>query len=333
MPQTKTRWINWQQPMKHVLTACAPLLLFAIYSFGWRVAALAAVVAAAAFATEYAFTRRWNEPASSAVFVSAILFTFSLPPTLPFWMAVVGIVFGIVFGKMVYGGFGRNVFNPALTGRAFIYICFGNYLTAHWTAPWTGFPAGLARWGWTAATAPPDVFTTATPGSLLKLSADALAATGATAADLSLESLILGTTPGVIGGTSAALTLLCGLYIVWRKAASYRIVIAGFLGYFVLQTLFWRFGPADAPDPLRAALAGSLVIGIFFYATDPVSASQTNPGRWIFGAAVGALSATIATFSAWPAGTMFAILLANMFAPILDIAIRARQKRRPTGGR
>jgi Na+-transporting NADH:ubiquinone oxidoreductase subunit B len=333
MPQRKPRWINWQQPMKQVLIACVPLLLFAIYSFGWRVAALAGVVFAAAFATESAFTRRWNQPVSSAVFVSATLFTFSLPPTLPIWMAVVGIVFGILFGKMVYGGFGRNVFNPALTGRAFIYICFGNYLTAQWYTPWAGFPAGLARWGWTAASAPPDVFTTATPGSLLKLSADALAASGAAAADLSLKSLFFGTTAGVIGGTSAALTLLCGLYIIVRKAANYRIVIAGFLGYLILQTLFWRFGPAHAPDPLRAALAGSLVIGIFFYATDPVSASQTNPGRWIYGAAIGALSATIATFSAWPAGTMFAILLANMFAPILDIAIRALQKGRTTVNR
>jgi Na+-transporting NADH:ubiquinone oxidoreductase subunit NqrB len=96
---------------KRVLIACAPLMAASIYLFGWRVAALLVWVAAFAFATEAAFTRRWKEPVSSAVFVSAVLYTFSLPPTLPFGMAAVGIVFGILFGKMVYGGFGRNIFN------------------------------------------------------------------------------------------------------------------------------------------------------------------------------------------------------------------------------
>ncbi|MBM4163835.1 MAG: RnfABCDGE type electron transport complex subunit D [Lentisphaerae bacterium] len=331
MSQQSIKWINWQQPMKHVLFACAPLMVASIYLFGWRVAVMGMLASAAAYATEAVFTRRWKEPVSSAVFVSAVLFTFSLPPTLPLWMAIVGIVFGILFGKMVYGGFGRNVFNPALTGRAFIYICFGNFMTAQWYEPWTRFPAGLIRWGYTAAGAPPDVITTATPGALMKLSTEALTAHGVTAADLSSSTLFLGDCSGVIGGTSAALTLLCGLYIIWKKAANYRIVLSGFFGFAAIQTVFWQLGLGNAADPLRAALGGSLVIGIFFYATDPVSASQTNPGRWIYGALIGALSSVIATFSAWPAGTMFAILLANMFAPILDHAIRSLQAK-PAGG-
>jgi Na+-transporting NADH:ubiquinone oxidoreductase subunit B len=324
MPQ-QTKWINWQQPMKNVLYACVPLLLESVYFFGWRVVALLAVVCAAAVAAEYAFTRQWKEPVSSAVLVSAVLFTFSLPPTLPLWMAALGIVFGIVFGKMVYGGFGRNVFNPALTGRAFVYVSFGNYMTAQWARPWADFPAGLARWGFTAETAPADAFTTATPGMLLKLAPEALAAQGVPASDLSAWTLALGQTPGVIGGTSAALTLLCGLYLVWKKTANYRIVLSGFLGFAAVQTLCWACGLGHAVDPLRAALGGSLVIGLFFYATDPVSASQTNPGRWIYGAFIGAMSSLISTFSAWPAGTMFAILLANMFAPVMDLAIKNLQ--------
>ena len=317
-----TDWINWQKPMRRVLYACAPLAAFSVYAFGWRVAAMLLLVAAAAYATEALFTRQWKEPVSSAVLVSAVLFTFSLPPTLPFWMAVLGIVFGVVFGKMVYGGFGRNIFNPALTGRAFVYISFGNHMTAQWFEPWSRFPAGLVRWGWTAASAPPDVITTATPGALLKCSAAALAERGVTAADLSFVNLFLGNCSGVIGGTSALLTILCGLYLLWTKTASYRIVLSGFIGYVSVQSLFWSCGLGNAADPLRAAMAGSLVIGIFFYATDPVSASQTNAGRWVYGAFIGAMSSVIATFSAWPAGTMFAILLANMFAPIMDYAIR-----------
>jgi Na+-transporting NADH:ubiquinone oxidoreductase subunit B len=324
MPK-QMKWVNWQQPMKNVLFACAPLAVASVYFFGWRVLALLLVVSAVAYATEACFTRQWQEPVSSAVFVSAVLFTFSLPPGLPFWMAIVGIVFGIVFGKMVYGGFGRNVFNPALTGRAFIYVSFGNHMTAQWIKPWSGFPAGFAQWGWSAASAPPDAITTATPGLLLKLPAAALVERGVAASDLTFWRLFVGDSPGVIGGSCAALTILCGLYLIWKKSASYRIVVSGFVGYAAVQTLVWRLGIGHAPDPLRAAMAGSLVIGLFFYATDPVSAAQTNVGRWLYGAFVGAMSSAIATFSAWPAGTMFAILLGNMFAPITDYAVRLFQ--------
>ena len=323
----QVKWINWQRPMRHVLYACAPLLAFAVALFGWRVAALALTASTAAYLAEAAFTRPRREPVSSAVFVSALLYTFSLPPALPFWMAVVGIIFGIVFGKMVYGGFGRNVFNPALTGRAFIYVSFGNAMTAQWSEPFRPFPAGLLRWGWSAASAPPDALTSATPGPLLKLSEAALAERGIASLP-SLWDLFSGICPGVIGGTSAALTILCGLYIVWKKAANYRIVAAGFLGFFAVQTLFWLLNIGGGTDPLSAAMAGSLVIGLFFYATDPVSASQTDPGRWVYGAFIGAMSSLIASFSAWPAGTMFAILLANMFAPIMDIGIKALQAAR-----
>ncbi len=326
MPQ-KMKWVSWQKPMKMVLFACAPLALEAVYCFGWRAAAMMLAVAAAAYATEACFTRQWKEPVSSAVFVSAVLYTFSLPPGLPFWMAVVGIVFGIVFGKMVYGGFGRNAFNPALTGRAFIYVSFGNYMTAQWIRPWLGVFGGFAHWGWPAASAPPDALTTATPGMLLKLAPEALAAHGVSASDLSFRALALGHAPGVIGGGSAALTLLCGLFLLWKKTASHRIVLGGFLGFAAAQTLCWAFGWGHAVDPLRAALGGSLLIGLFFYATDPVTASQTNPGRWIYGGFIGAMSSLISTFSAWPAGTMFAILLANMFVPLLDLAVRAAQAR------
>lgn len=308
--------IKWQAPMVRVLRACVPLLVAAIYFFGWRVLALLLVVAVVAVAAEYLFTRGWKEPVSSAVLVTATLFTFALPPGLPFWMAALGALVGVVFGKMVFGGFGRNVFNPALTGRAFIYISFGKHMTGQWYEPFHGFPGGLARWGYMGDRVPPDVFTTATPGSLMKLGEP-----------FGLTELVLGNTAGVIGGTSAILTVLCGLYLLWTKAANYRIVISGFAGFAAVQTLCWQMGWGHAVDPLRAGCAGALVIGIFFYATDPISASQTNPGRWIYGALIGALSSLIATFSAWPAGTMFAVLLANMFAPLLDHVVKSAQAR------
>jgi len=303
--------INWQPPMLRVLAALAPLTLSGIYFFGWRTLALLLAVNAASAAAEWLFTRRSGEPVSSAVFVTATLYTLSLPPALPVPMAVLGAVFGVVFGKMVFGGFGRNVFNPALTGRAFVYVCFGNHLTARWTEPYAGPLGGLAGYARLGA----DALTTATPGMVLK-----------SGGAFDLGAAFFGAAPGVIGG-SAALALLGGAYLLWTRTANFRIVLPGFLAFLAVQTALWRAGVPKAAAPLPALLSGSFILGMLFYATDPVSAAQTNPGRWLYGALIGALSALIAVYSAWPAGTMFAILLANTFAPIMDYAIRAWQAR------
>lgn len=305
MADQRLKIIQWQKPMVTVLVALAPTAASSVYFYGWRALAMLLAVNMAALLTESLFLRPRGQPVPSAVFVTGTLFTLSLTPTLPFWMALVGIVFGIVFGKMVFGGFGRNIFNPALAGRVFIYVSFGDAMTARWANPVAGLLGGFGAWQ-------SDAVTQATPGMLLK--------TGAT---VPLPALLLGNEAGTLGGTSALLVLAGGLYIVWKKAANYRIVVAGLAGFLATQFVLWHFGIRHAPDPLRAILAGSTLFGIFFYATDPVSASQTNEGRWIYGAYVGGMSAAISVLSAWPAGTMFAILQANAFAPIMDVAIRA----------
>jgi len=296
-----------QKLMSRVLLALAPLAAAAVYFFGWRVVLLLACANAAGFLTEYLFCRAWKQPVSAAVFVTSSLLVFSLPPPIPIWMAIAGTVFGVLFGKMAFGGFGRNVFNPALTGRAFLYLCFGAHMTGRWSLPVEGPFGGFAAYA-------PDAVTAATPGMLLK-----------TGALFPLADLVFGRTAGTIGGTSALLALAGGLYLLITRTANWRIPVAGTLGFLAAQTLFWKLGAARAADPLHALLAGSFLVGILFYATDPVSAAQTQPGRWLYGAAVGILSSVIGVFSVWPAGTMFAILLANMFAPLADHAIRTRR--------
>ncbi|MBT3295213.1 MAG: RnfABCDGE type electron transport complex subunit D [Verrucomicrobia bacterium] len=291
--------------MTRVLWALAPIAASSVYFFGWRALLLLVVVNAAAFAAEYAFTRRWKQPASAAVFVSGTLFALSLPPQLPVGMAVLGIVFGIVFGKMVFGGFGKNIFNPALTGRAFIYVSFGRHMTGQWVDPVEGSLGGFGAYA-------ADAVTQATPCMALKAGEA-----------VPLLHLLLGTTSGVLGGTSALLVLLGGSYLVWKKAANHRIVVGCLAGYLVMQAIFWSIGCAGVASPLHGLLAGSVLFGIFFYATDPVSGPTTQQGRWIYGAFIGSMSSLITVFSAWPEGTMFAILLANMFAPIMDHAIKA----------
>ena len=306
--------VKWQLPMKRVLYALTPIAVSAVYFYGGRVILVLAVCNGFGFLTEYAFTCRWKQPVSSAVFVTATLFAMSLPPNLPIPMAVLGVVFGVVFGKMVFGGFGKNIFNPALTGRAFVYVCFGGYMTTRWDNPVPGVMGGLLSYR-------SDAVTQATPGMLMKAGES-----------VGLLDLFLGNTAGVIGGTSALLVILGGFYLLRTKAANYRIIVAGLLGFVVAQGILFLGGVKGAANPVSALLAGSVLFGLFFYATDPVSAPNTNPARWIYGAFIGAMSSLISVFSVWPAGTMFAILLANMFAPITDYAVNRLKKRPKDGG-
>lgn len=305
--KSKPPLIRWQAPMLHVLAGLAPLIPWSVYLFGWRALVMVLLMNAVGFLAEYVFVRG-REPVSSAILVTNTLFALSLPPTLPFWMAIVGILVAVIFGKMVFGGFGRNIFNPALVGRAFIYVTFAGAMNAEWQIPFAGWPGGFAHY----SALSPDALTSATP---LRL-----AAAGNPCA---LSDLFWGRVPGSLGETSSFLILLGGLYIIWRKAASYRIVLGGMAALLVLQSIFWWAGLPRALHPAQAVFGGSFLFGLLFFATEPVSASQTNPGRWIYGALIGLLSVLIRQFSVWPEGLMFAILLANTFAPILDYAVKS----------
>ena len=300
--------------MKRVLYALVPVVIASVHFFGWRSLLTLLVVNIAGFATEYAFTRVYKEPVTSAVFVTNFLFTLSLPPTLPLWMAVIGIVFGVTFGEMVFGGFGRNIFNPALVGRAFVYVSFPVHMNSVWAEPFGGVLGGIVRFA-------PDAITQATPLRLMKDGTEVL-----------WSQLFIGNTSGSLGETSALLVILCGIYIVWKKAANYRIVVSGLVGMLLVQFIFWLSGVRGAIDPLSAMLSGSFLFGLFFYATEPISASQINAGRWIYGAFIGVLTVIIRVFSGWAEGMMFAVLLANMFAPIMDYGLRSLKSKRVTAG-
>jgi Na+-transporting NADH:ubiquinone oxidoreductase subunit B len=303
--------VKWQKPNVGVMIALVPAIIASIYYFGWRSLLLLFVVTVAGFLTEYIFLQvYYKEPVSSAVFVSSFLLTLSLPPTIPIWIAVIGIVVAIFFGKMVFGGFGRNIFNPALTGRVFIYVSFGAPMTAAWVNNFTGFPGGFGRFASHAVTQ-------ATPMAQI-----------VQGQSVSFLSMLVGYESGSLGETSALLLLLGGIYIIAKKYASYRIVLGGFLGMLVVQAGLWLAGVNRAIDPLSATLSGGWMLGVLFMATDPVSAAGTNPGRWIFGGLVGVLTSLIRVFSIWAEGVMFAILLGNMFAPILDHYIREAKSKK-----
>ena len=307
-----------QPPMTKVVYALIPLAAASVYFFGWRALAVLAVVNAVGFLSEYIFARVYNRKVSSAVFVTNFLFALSLPPTIPLWIAAVGIAFGVVFGKMVFGGFAKNVFNPAISGRAFIYASFGYHLSSRFVQPVGGLFGGLVKWQSSV-----DALTKATPLVQFK-----------EGLDVPVFDLLFGNTAGSLGETSALLIIIAGIWLMARKTASHHIVIPGLAGFLGFQALFYLMGIDGVPAPHYALLSGSILYGMMFMATDPVTASQTtNTGRWIYGAFIGILTSLIRTFSIWPEGITFAILTANMFAPLLNYVItQLKNKKREEKG-
>ena len=135
-----------QKMMRTVMLSLIPIIIFSVYNYGLRVLALLTVITITGTAVEYLWEKHYNNKPSEAIFVTCILYTMTLPSSIPYWIAVIGIIFGVIFGKMSFGGFGRNVFNPALVGRAFIYINFPNPMTIVWNEASSGFPGGFSTY-------------------------------------------------------------------------------------------------------------------------------------------------------------------------------------------
>lgn len=299
-----------QKIMTRVLLSLAPILLFSLYLFGLRTLVLLAVVTITGILCEYGIMRLINgkdAKVSEAVLVSCALFTLTLPPSIPFWVAAVGIAFGIVFGKCVFGGFGRNIFNPALVGRCLIYVSFPNYLTVAWTTPFSGFPGGLLRFSGGI-----DVMTSATPMLLMKNQ-------GVTTSPI---SLFLGTIAGSLGETSALLILAAAVYLIVTKTASWKIMVSCTASFGILSTILYVTNVIKV-DPLFSILSGGFLFAAVFMATDPISAPSNETSKIIYGALIGVIAIVIRSFSIFTEGIMFAILVANTFAPLIDRQVKA----------
>jgi Na+-transporting NADH:ubiquinone oxidoreductase subunit B len=312
----KRKHLTMKQPlMRRMMIATTPCILASVYFFGWRCLIVVLVSCAAAFITEWFFSRRLREPVSEAVFVSGILYALVMPPTVPWHVLVIGIVFAVVFGKMVFGGFGKNIFNPALVGRAFVYICFPVALTAIWSAPAQGLWGALGQW--TTVTGV-DAIASATPMALVK---------AGQAGVPPLSVLFFGRIAGTMGVTSVLAILIGGLFVFFTKTAN-RIIIITVIGtYAACNLLFSLLGVAGSPGMLPALFGGGFLFGAFFMATDPVSAPKTTPAKIVFSVIIGVCTIIIRTFSVFNGGLMFSILIANMFAPILDHAFVMRKKK------
>lgn len=301
-----------QKMMRTVLWTMLPIYLFSVYLFGWRVLALLLVNILFASIGEYLIMRMINKDnakVTEAAFVTAALYTLTLPATLPFWMSIVGVLFGIIIGKCIFGGFAKNVFNPALVGRAFIYVSFPVPMTSTWVQPFSSLPGGFTRWLNTT-----DMITAATPLIQLKKGQ------GPTP----LPNLLIGNTAGSIGETSIILIVLAGLYLMYTKTASWKIIVSTFLSGAVFTFLFNALGMVNF-DPLAALLSGGFFFGTVFMATDPVSAPKNDIAKILYGILIGFCTVAIRNFSSFNEGMMFAILVGNAFAPFLDRNIKEWQ--------
>lgn len=260
---------------------------------------------------EVLFAMKRGHEVNEGFFVTSILFTLTLPPDLPLWQAAMGISFGIVIGKEVFGGTGKNFLNPALTGRAFLYFAYPAQLSGD--AVWTAVD------GYSGATPLGIVAAEGMPGL-----------TGA----VSWMDAFMGTIPGSIGETSTLMVMVGGAILLLTKIASWRVVAGCFVGMIAFSTLLNGVGsdsnPAFAMPWYWHMVVGSFAFGAFFMATDPVSAAMTNRGRWAYGILIGVMCVLIRVVNpAFPEGMMLAILFANLFAPLFDhFAVQANIKRR-----
>lgn len=298
-----------QKVMFRVCFALVPLVVASVYLFGCRSFVLVLVVLAFGIATEALFTFKEGKPVTSAVLVTCLIFSLSLPPMIPFWMAIVGIVVGVGLGKMVFGGFGQNVFNPAMVGRCFLYVTFPLEMTNQWTIPLWGGVAGFGRWSLSA-----DAVTQATP--LVEWHKGI---------SVPLEQLFFGNTAGSLGETSAFLILLGGTYLICKKAAPWRLAVSCLIGGILLSTVLHSLGAKGVPSALVTLLSGSFLFGSVFVVTEPISGAKTPYGQWIYGFMVGGLTVVLRGFSNFPEGVMFSILIMNAFVPLIDETVRRMQ--------
>ncbi|MBN1788528.1 MAG: RnfABCDGE type electron transport complex subunit D [Sedimentisphaerales bacterium] len=321
-----------QSVMLDVIIGLVPAMVAAVIFFRLKAVAVlgSCIVSCIVFeAMCNIILRKPNSLGDLSAVVTAIILAFSLPPTMPVWACVIGSGFAIIIGKMVFGGLGSNIFNPAMAGRCFLTACFGTMMTT-WTVPATIHPQ-MPQVG-QVQTSDPVATTQATPLALSKEAIKSRAAGNGTKAETVnsvFNYMFVGQTGGCLGETSALALIIGGFYMLIRGTINYIIPIAVLLSAFIFASIGWLIDPQYYIAPWVHLVGGGLLIGAFFIATDPVTAPLTKRGMWIFGIGLGGLTMLIRIVGEYPEGVMFAVLLMNAVTPLID----RFTKLTPTGGR
>ena len=343
--------------MYEVVISLLPAIAAAVWLFRWPAARLLIGCLVAAILTEWVFNivrKKAQTVADGSVIVTGLILALSLPPTLPVWMGALGTAVAVAVAKMLFGGLGSNIFNPAMVGRAFLLACFGMYMTT-WVMPETEI-----IWSHIATTAkttdnskvcvepvlpadmspdketPIDAVTQQTPLAMAKQAikdshnADIPQQKKQTAAavNVKIRSMFIGDISGSAGETSALVWLIGGVFLLLRRTITYHIPLAVLGSAMVIATTTWLINDTVFANPLVHLCGGGLMMCAFFIATDPVTCPLSKLGRVIFGIGVGGLIMLIRLQGGYPEGVMYAVLLMNAMTPLLDRWTRPK----PLGG-
>jgi len=318
--------LSTRSVMIDVIIGLAPAMAAAGYYFRIHALILVCTCVISSVVTEWLCNLIRKKPNSLGDFsavVTGIILALSLPPKLPVWAAVVGSVFAVAIGKMVFGGLGANIFNPAMVGRTFLTVSFGVLMTS-WTVPATmdGTMPAIALENIVNAK------TQATPLAWSKL-----AIKNELGADIYSEAQFKATFTGEVGGslgeTSVIALLIGGLYLLIRRTINFHIPLAVLVSAFIFATIAYWKDSYSYVQPFFHLCSGGLLLCAFFIATDPVTAPLTRRGMWIFGIGVGTITMLIRIVGEYPEGVMFSILLMNAVTPLIDRLC----KRIPAGGK
>ncbi|MCX5633911.1 MAG: RnfABCDGE type electron transport complex subunit D, partial [Phycisphaerae bacterium] len=241
-----------------------------------------------------------------------------VPPALPWWAAIIGSVFAIAVGKMVFGGLGANVFNPAMIGRAFLTASFGMMMTT-WTVP-----ATIDKSMPEISVKNTSAITQATPLAWSKQAIksrkleDVSKKIDVSIANNMLKDLFFGQRGGCLGETSSVALIIGGIYLLLTGTISIHIPLAVLLSAFAASSIGYFMDSTVYASPVFHLMSGGMLIGAFFIATDPVTSPLTKKGMWIFGIGVGGLTMLIRMVGEYPEGMMFSVLLMNSITPLID---------------
>lgn len=291
-----------------VVIALTPALLSSLYYFGWN--ALRVVVLGMLFCmgTEFVVQKFMMKQKTTALdgsaAVTGLLLSFNVPATIPWWQLLVGSIVAVGIAKMAFGGLGKNPFNPALVGRAFMLASFPVHMTT-WPVPLKNV--------WSLGV---DAVSAATPlGALSEGGTEALTGLGSTSFYL---DLFLGRVGGCIGETAAVAILLGGIYMLYRRIITWHIPVVYLASLAATTGVFWMLEPEKYADPLFHVLAGGAMLGAWFMATDMVTSPMTVKGQIIFALGGGFICGLIRLFGAYPEGCSYSILIMNAFVPLID---------------
>jgi len=300
--------------MRHVLYALTPVVLASVYYFGISALLVIFSCIAGAVLTEWLTTGRGklgeSHVADGSAIVTAVLLALTLPPGIPLWMAFLGAMVAIVVGKILFGGLGHNVFNPSLTGRAFLQASFPVAITTWSVHSDLGgfFQIRGDTFALPFTTPRFDAITTATPLAKMKFEQTPTEVT----------DLLFGQISGSTGETCAVLILLGGIYLAYRRFLQWQIPVSILATVAVFATILHLINADKYPGALHHLLSGGLMLGAVFMATDPVTSPVTTRGACVFGAGIGVLVVLIRQFGGLPEGVMYAILLMNGATPLID---------------